>query len=75
MHLSGLRTTVIVGVSISFAASALLVAFGVYFLAIGSGVLGIAMIAGALVSLVGGIGVLRGFRPIIGKSQDESAEP
>lgn len=73
--MSGLRTTVIVGVSISFAASALLVAFGVYFLAAGPWVLGIAMIVGAVVTLAGGIGVLRGFRPIIGKARDESAKP
>jgi hypothetical protein len=73
--MSGLRTTVIVGVSISFAASALLVAFGVYFLAAGNWVLSIAMIAAAVLALIGGIGVLRGFRPIIGKARDESAEP
>jgi hypothetical protein len=73
--MSGLRTTVIVGVSISFAASALLMAFGVYFLATGNWVLGIAMIAAAVLALVGGIGVLRGFRPIIGRPHDESAEP
>jgi hypothetical protein len=72
--MSGLRTTVIVGVSISFAASGLLVAFGVYFLATGNSILGIAMIAAAVLSLAGGIGVLRGFRPIIGKAHDESAE-
>jgi multisubunit Na+/H+ antiporter MnhC subunit len=64
-----------VGVSISFAASALLVAFGVYFLVTGNWVLGIAMIAAAVLALVGGIGVLRGFRPIIRKPHDEAAEP
>jgi multisubunit Na+/H+ antiporter MnhC subunit len=73
--MSGLRTTVIVGLSISFAASALLVAFGVYFLAAGNWVLGIAMIAAAVLALIGGIGVLRGFRPIIGKASNETTEP
>lgn len=66
----GLRGTVLFGVSVSFASSAVLLAFGVYFLTRGDWLLGIAMIAGALVSVVAGIGVLRGFRTLIGKSQD-----
>jgi hypothetical protein len=74
-YMSGLRATVIVGVSICFAASASLVVFGVYFLTTGNWLLAIAMIAGAIVSVVGSIGVLRGFRPMIGKPHDRSAEP
>jgi len=50
-------------------------AFRVYFLTTENWLLGIAMIAGTIVLTVGGIGVLRGFRPITGKPHDGSAEP
>lgn len=70
----GLRASVIFGVSVSFASSAVLLAFGVYFLTVGNWVLGLTMIAGALVTVVAGIGVLRGFRPLIRKPHD-GADP
>ena len=68
----GLRWTVLFGVSATIASSAVLLAFGAYFLTREDWPLGVAMILGALVSVLAGIGVLRGFRPLIGKSPDES---
>ncbi len=70
-----MRVTVIGGVCIVFAASVFLLIFAAVLMTRANWVLGIAMILGALVSIGAGIGVLRGFGPVISSPMKEHPDP